>query len=65
MDTRQIGRELISDAEFNNLLISTLDWVGQYMEGGESISPHLLAFYVAGEGDYSTAVNPASPYPPP
>jgi hypothetical protein len=56
MDTRQVGRELISDAEFNHLLMNALEWAGQYMEGEESISPHLMAFYAPGEGDYIMSV---------
>lgn len=56
MDVRQIGRELISDAEFNHLLMSALEWAGQYMDGEEFISPHLMAFYAQADGNYGLSV---------
>ena len=50
---RDIGRKLISDGEFNRMLMDTLAWAGDYMAGQESICPYLLAFYADPEDSYS------------
>ena len=55
-DVRQTGRQLISDGDFNRLLMDILDWTGRYMDGEEAISPHLLAFYALPDGRYDVNV---------
>ncbi|MCA9875150.1 MAG: hypothetical protein H6659_00730 [Ardenticatenaceae bacterium] len=53
---RQVGRELINDADFNHLLLETLDWAREYIEEQESIDPHMLIFYGDPEGFQWTAL---------
>jgi hypothetical protein len=53
---RQVGRSLISDGDFNRLLMDILDWTGKYMDGEEAINPHLLAFYALPDRNYDLNV---------
>ena len=53
---RQIGRALLSDADFNRLLMDTLAWASEYMAGEEVFAPHVLAFYRQPKGGHSLTV---------
>ena len=50
---RKVGRQLISDADFNRLLMDALSWATEYMEGEEALAPHILAFYAQDDGTHN------------
>ncbi len=49
-ELRRVGRLLISDADFNGLLLETLNWVSEYIENDEALRFHVLVFYAPPEG---------------
>ncbi len=51
-DLQKVGRFLISDAEFNRLLMELLDWVQINIQNREFFNPHLFAFFTVAEGGY-------------
>ena len=55
-DIRQIGRHLISDGEFNRMLLDILEWVGVYIEGQEKVTPVVLAIHVLADGAHEVNV---------
>lgn len=55
-EMRQMGIDLISDAEFNRHLLSTVEWASDYMVGEEEFPPHIFARYVNSDGEYEMSI---------
>jgi len=55
-ELRRVGRALISDADFNGLLLETLTWVSEYIENDEALNFHVLVFYGLPDGGYNLMV---------
>ena len=56
LDVRKIGRALMSDGDFNRLLMNALAWASEYMAGEAEFRPHVLAFYRRPAGSHSLTV---------
>lgn len=55
-ELRRVGRLLISDADFNGLLLETLNWVRENIENDEALRFHVLVFYASLDGNYNLMV---------
>lgn len=51
-DLRQVGRALLSDADFNGLLWDTLDLIRDSLAKEEALEDHILVFYSRPDGSY-------------